>query len=413
MSFRGSIASAGAAALGEVTAADLHTVERFALHVGGEQAVTVTVDPGRYRITARLPSGEVLAANVTAVAGTDVPVEFGPLPSPHGWLEFECFLGLADRAGSAGESTGPRLAELPRAWLRIWRRREGVWELTPRQGWQDRDDWAARYTIYADESGESGILRFLQVGGLSIPWRLIALPPTPTPLNVLIRPSRSPTEANGGLAVKVTTWDKDAESLLRYVELGAMDSADAIAGEFTESEQGRLQDSLSEAVLEQAEEYARAKIVNPPRAAIGFYYLLRTGALERLHDWPNNFANWIGWLPDASVIHASQVLRSPPIDQALALRRLAVAAQLGPPVYTEGLRLLFEALQVLRTDSRSVGPARAEAEAALTRVAPYAEACDWTQAVTAFLGAHPEEPSLTLRSGIPQDGPVEFIAGPP
>jgi hypothetical protein len=232
------------------------------------------------------------------------------------------------------------------------------------------------------------------------------------PLNVLIRPSRFPTEANGGLAVKLTTWDKDAESLLRYEERGAIDSADAISPNFIEAEQRRLQVDLSEDALDRAEEYARTKLVNPSRAAIGFYYLLRTRALDRLHQWPNNFANWIGWLPDAAVIHASQVLRSSPIDLDLARRRLAKAAQLAPPVYTEGLRLLFEALHVLRTHPGLTDRAQAEVGEALARVTSYAEACDWTEAITTFFGNHPEEPSLKLHSGIPDAGPIEFITVP-
>src|SRR5262249_8668905 len=160
-----------------------------------------------------------------------------------------CFLGLADRPGPEGKPTGPALTDLPGTWLRIWRRRAGVWELTPRSGWQDQDNWDALYQVDPDESG---ILRFLQVGGPNIPWRPVALPSAPLPLSVLIRSSRLPTEANGGLAVKLTTRDKDAESLLRYEEVGALDSADAISSEFIEEEQRRLQVDLSEDALERA-----------------------------------------------------------------------------------------------------------------------------------------------------------------
>src|SRR5205823_5460912 len=58
----------------------------------------------------------------------------------------------------------------------------------------------------------------------------------------------------------------------------------------------------------QAEQMLRDKLMDPLGAAVGGYYLLRSESLTLMHDWPNNFANWIEWLPDGAIIHAWQLL---------------------------------------------------------------------------------------------------------
>lgn len=60
------------------------------------------------------------------------------------------------------------------------------------------------------------------------------------------------------------------------------------------------------AVLENA---LADKLRSPVAAAIGATVLIRSGALEQLHDWPRNLANWFPWLADGAVLWAETLLR--------------------------------------------------------------------------------------------------------
>lgn len=151
----------------------------------------------------------------------------------------------------------------------------------------------------------------------------------------------------------------------------------------------------SEDALAEAELMLQEKRRNPIGAAIGGYYLLRVGALNRLHDWPNNLANWFEWLPDGAVVHAWQLLREP--DEAKnsqARRRLVQAAERGLPVYTEGVRLLIDGLELFAYDAVAHDERDEAVEQALQNIRRYAAAMDWNQQLTTFYGADPEKPSL-------------------
>lgn len=382
----------------DITDENLEPVDSISL--GIDRLHSVDVPSGRYLVTARLPSGEVIGSKVAVGPAETKPVMFGPVKSPNEWLEWECFLGIVDRARGETEG-GPSLEDFPDTWLRVWIGGRGGWLPGAVRPWRRiADPRVATFQIDLDPDPQAP-LRFLQVGGPRVPWRLVALPPSPTPLGIVVRPSRLPNERNGGLAVKVTTWDQEAETLLRLLDTGAVETANVVGDAFVESLQGAMPSAADMASV--AERYARAKIANPPRAAIGFYYLLRMGAYERLRDWPGNFATWIDWLPDAPLIHALQLLHAGGGDVPAAAGRLVKAAAVGIPVYTQGLRLLFEWLQVLDGND-ALGPdLRHEVADALGEVRRYAEAADWTQPVTSCLGTHPSEPSLAPATGVPAD----------
>jgi hypothetical protein len=186
--------------------------------------------------------------------------------------------------------------------------------------------------------------------------------------------------------VKVVSMDARAETLLHYLGAGAADAARSIAGE----------------VIADAEQMLRDKVVNPMGAAIGGYYLLGVGALERLHDWPNNFANWIDWLPDSAVIHAWQLLRTqgdgPGDRQEQARRRLLQATQRGLPVYSVGVRLLIDGLELF---ADAGGGSDDEVKQALRTIRPYAAAMDWSQELTLFYGQDPWTPLSQPITGVP------------
>ncbi len=177
----------------------------------------------------------------------------------------------------------------------------------------------------------NGRMYAVQVGGPNLPWRIVLLPPTKLEIDVVLKPSHSQLDV--GVGVKVHLKDPRAEATLRYNEAGAWQSARTLA-----------ETSV-------AEELLRAKEVDVTGAVVGAYTLLRTGEYAHLHDWPNNLANMYPWLPDPAVIHAWQLLEEPGAPQfEVAQDRLLQAERAGLPIFSEGLRRLYDGLILFRDD---------------------------------------------------------------
>ena len=382
----------------------LETVARIAMGVGDSREVEVP--GGDYLVSGLLPSGEVLRTVARVDKDTVSEVTIYLPPSPHEWLGWPCFMGNAARR----QDSQP-LSDFSDLWLRFWTNLSGAW--------RPRDDLAQQQPAYQDERSvlyslfqQPDQLHFLQVGGAKLPWRLVSIPPTPGAVEVLVTSTRPAAGAQPDISVSVTTGHRPAEVLLRFIGNGTVDAARVVASHFLDQElkfslgdQAAIEElkfSLGDQAAIEAESWAKAKRVDPPRAAIGFYYLLKTGALDRMHDWPNNFANWIPWLPDAAVIHAWQLLRIGGENGVRGAReRLIQATTRGVPVYTEGLRLLHEGLQIFAGDPES--GSRESISKALDWIRPYAEAADPLEPTTTFYGYSPDQPSLSLRYGMPAD----------
>ena len=76
------------------------------------------------------------------------------------------------------------------------------------------------------------------------------------------------------------------------------------------------------------------------------------GVQARLHDWPNNLVNMYPWPPDPAVIHAWQLARgaaAPPSSRSPRTRPLQ-AERAGLPIFSEGLRRLYDGLILFRDD---------------------------------------------------------------
>lgn len=84
-----------------------------------------------------------------------------------------------------------------------------------------------------------------------------------------------------------------ADTLLGYLQRGLFEDA-------------RL---LSESDELLAETLLFAKRQDPVAAAAGAFALLYLGALDRLHDWTSNLAEWFEWLPDGQVALAEHMAR--------------------------------------------------------------------------------------------------------
>lgn len=388
---------------------------------------TFEVMPGTYLIRARLPSGETASTRAFADDRTPTEAVLRLSDSPREWLAWPRFLGEFHELKDE-----PKLADFPAIWLRVWvgqhRARylhgpparwgpagQTLWELDEQNlwsGWQLLSDNAGLLEL--NPAGGPLRPRMLQIGGPGVPWRCMALPPTLGPVQVLVRGSRIPTALNGGLTLKVFSLERTAETLLHYLNGGRADAADTVSAEVesqaTEFEYLPADTFYGEIDHEiTAEELLRHKVNSPMGAAIGGYYLLRAGAVDRMHDWPNNFANWMPWLPDSALIHAWQLLQTGDTSDKAA-ERLLQSAQRGVPLYTEGVRLLIDGLELILQHQSSALVVRTLVEDALAWIRRYAGAIDWNQSLTTFNAVNPFKPSLNLVSGVPKNsGPLLFL----
>jgi hypothetical protein len=176
-------------------------------------------------------------------------------------------------------------------------------------------------------------------------------------------------------SAEVRTADDDVETLRGFIQNGELAVAKTAAPEVM------------------AERYLRSKVSAPRIAALGAYFLLRVGDLERLHDWPDNLTNWKDWLPDGPVIAAWQRLRSEAPEYSEAYDLLIEAMRRGLPVYTEGVRLLKDGLELFANDDERDWDV-ADQLAELDR---YGKAMTWSKSETTYFGHAPDEPTAAAR----------------
>jgi hypothetical protein len=321
---------------------------------------TVSVPAGVYLVRAALPSGDLVTRTVEVRDGTESPVTLR-VEQPGG-------------PGTKGATTEPVLL----VWTRLWRGTvAGPLPAEPAGAWTPAMEHVVEVPVERDA-------HVVQAGGDQVAWRFVALPPAQTCRLTL---TRVPAVQDFDDGVRVRAWGTypRAQAMLRYLTAGQLDQAKIVAGD----------------VVQEATGLFSEKAASPEGAAIAGYLMLRVHQIQRLRDWPDNFANWFGWLPDAHVIHAWQLLRERRVPQRdLARRRLLDAVHAGIPRYTEGLRLLFEGLRMFAATDRDDG----EVRAATDRVRQYASCCDWTAPQTTYWGAAPDEPSLKRQIGRPRTG---------
>jgi hypothetical protein len=206
----------------------------------------------------------------------------------------------------------------------------------------------------------------------------VSIPPV-YDVKVLIRPSESKDEYDFPVDVTASTDDYRTETLITLLT------------------NGNLADAKTLQNAEDAERLLYHKMTSPVAAAVGGYFLLKIGELNRLHDWARNLASIFGWLPDGGIIYATQLLSKKEKSQKdiEEIRFwLLRASQQGIPVYSEGLRLLEKGLTQLWYHSNQMD---SEVQEARNKMGRYLESADMTQETTTFIGAEPEMPGRAFR----------------
>jgi len=346
-----------------------------------------TFEPGRYRVRAELPSGEVLEATIELTDDQPAHVTLEAEPSPHDWLAFAQTTG-ATRVPSLSREADKNL----RLKLRSIRRlpfnrpvrtlshgsllmgRLGFgWTAppVPSQGrlacqfltadastwtsalsptpwssagsgpWKSRDDSETRlWTRTADEPQG---LDALFVDAPDTDWLLVAprgwrrVTPTgesnSSPIEIALAVSdESPAIQGPSLYVK----DHDLAPAMAWMSRGRVDIAADI-----------LQRRARELLVE--------KVVNAYAAALGAYILCDVPSSTFASGtapaaWLHNLDEWFPWLPDGAIAHALAQLQAADSDEAIdnILLTTVRAYERGIPLYTVGVHRLLDLLLMLQ-----------------------------------------------------------------
>ncbi|MFF5284442.1 hypothetical protein [Streptomyces sp. NPDC013171] len=344
------------------------------------------VAPGRYVVSATLPSGMVLTENAVAVPGEETPVDFVMTDSPYETHSWQYLMGniepdsvyhsgttipLAESVASrsmVAPAAGPdgEFAEAPveatafitwigdappanlsfAAMLELENDVPGLARLIAGS--------APRVLPTPDVPGEAlaPLYRFGRFGPAAAPGgpigerqflvveiagsvRLVTLPLPwgEHEVEVLVNLRQSPT----GSAVAVTVRDPLVGAGLAYMAQGALDTAAQL---FTDVE----------AML-------HSKMQNPLAAAAGAYVLIGTDHAggERYWDpWVETLAAGFPWLADGAILRAMRLLRRGSENRQPARDGLIEAFDRGIPFYTLGLAWLIEGLSAFPDDPECV-----------------------------------------------------------
>lgn len=386
-------------------------VQQDLLHLGRPTKLELT--PGLYQVRAYLPSGEILAAQTRIEAGQSSTILLKPKhPSPREDMNWAyCLkqistsisrtersrnliwkrelLGSPENSANLSYSISDWNQSTPHRFA-LWRGKAG--QVTGKiaavdePAWRiDNSDQRVNPNILAIVTLEIPIISrretinqyWLQVQGPRRLSRFVALPiPSPQryPLKVLIVRDNQEEPDLDPIKILVQTGNASSEMLLGYLGTGAFTAARRV-GEGTVS--------MVEKMLNGGQD-------DPSSAAIAGYYLLIAGQVNRQHEWIFNLTNWFPWMPDGSIIHACYLMRlnKPDLDQAR--KYLLHAEQSGLPMFTQGLRLLFDGLDFFTHKS----PDDTDVAQARDRLQQYARATMWRALTTSFYGEHPSCPDL-------------------
>ncbi len=278
-------------------------------------------------------------------------------------------------------------------WQRLWsyNKQQKQWQIVETEEWEltelTRDEKFIYYQLEILQGTNK--LHFLQLGGKQITWRLISLPLS-NKFKILITPVQNSHEYDNDIAsvvkndIKVSVISADpihqkSEILLSYLRAGKIRGAKVIFEYIC----NKLQ-SLN----------------NPLVAIFCSYYSLKIGDSQRFPELLQNFLNSMEWLPDIAIICGQQLRLNSNSDLERSRDLFLRASELGLPIYTQGMRLLFDSLKVFNYTN----PEDEQVKKALEKIRPYAATVDWSKCLTTFYGISPEEPSYQpskLKIGIP------------
>jgi hypothetical protein len=393
-------------------------VVREVILAASDPPVTVEVNPGPYCIRVRQSSGAKFDLRTMVEDGKDMSVSVQPrsptptVPAPdNNDTRFSSARGLEAVNVDTGRSF----------WLRVLAQDHP----TEPSSWRPIDGAVHEPERLFDQgllklsSGRVASLQYnfkvkvpldrlavLQLGGEGVPWRCVALPPSPRPVSVTIArvadSTRSPVyepsvAPDGGVCVSILLGNGVVDSLLSTLSPYRPDAPEPLVESLADS--GPIAESM-----------LRAKFEDTAAGVIGGYFLIDRKHFKSLHNWPSNLAASFLWLPDGPIILGWQLVQSASMDSLIAARESFLeAVRRGFPVFTHGMRLLrdglgyFAMMQDWNGHPPYTGDVDEAVRTACQRFAPYVAAADLDVPSTTFYGEDPDEPSLVPKLGRPTD----------
>jgi hypothetical protein len=332
---------------------------------------SIKLEPGNYLITARLPGGQTLNKLIDLKGEQAVcdliPATPIPLPSSlESWQFIEDMHPNRWRRPTARSgATGPAPGTRPPARLRMFRGNalDGtVQETTESLKFVKRANGVVRLSLMPSDTP-----RFLQVLHIGQPPVVIAVP----------------TSVNAGCTVVIYR-----QATRYWVELYPQNYEAGVLFRYRQNNLAQQQAAVAETLL-------RRKMDDAIAAAVGGYTLLRFGDLTLLHDWTENLCGRFPTLPDGALIYGEHLARLG--KHAEAVKTFARIPARGLPIFSDGIRLLFERMK-LYADSEFA----ASAKDLVNRFSPYIRAVDFDHALTTFAGTNPADPDDTRRIPVTQ-----------
>ncbi len=355
--------------------------------VASSREQLISIAPGRYLVTATMPTGQRAMDVVEIVAGKTEEVELGR-------AQFE-----VDVRGDTQPDLGPGvLAPL-----------ESPGAAGSAAASAEPAAWMVRFVSFACAKSSRPVEPQVEVRttkGPAQPELIVSAPndrpmlaqvtlANDVPLNVAIPIARETLASSCSLTVElvqdrlqagVSYLDPRVDAIARYLNGGNLQEAAGIAPD-------------AEGLLGQ-------KLADPFGAALGAYALLRLGELERLHHWPRNLASRFGWLADGAIIAGEEAAREG--EHGVAVDYLCDAVRCGLPVFADGFSILVSRVREY-AGATSPPPgvtarAHAEVKAAADKLLPLTPYMHFARVSLAFHGADVEDPAGSQRPITPRAG---------
>jgi hypothetical protein len=271
-------------------------------------------------------------------------------------------------------------------WLRLWTcepEQQEAWRSHPLKVLSARfQSGAVVCEIVGTHIDQPCFLELGRDGGVSC---FMAVPPAEF-LNVVIRAVWNPNlqDVTAGRSLAITSTREDLlytrlQIAAKYLQENALSEAEAMV-------------VSTYPLIEQSKADALTSV-------LAGYLMLKFGKGDRISEMAQTLHSRYPWLPDAAIISAWQLMQGQgsgldPEDRRQRINQLLLeAVRSGMPLFTMGLRFLFDRLRQLQREA----PERHDRfDHELWELANRLGTCDETQYLTTFFGMAPWRPTYTF-----------------